>query len=219
MSQCCVLRWMSHSRVANVPLLQKALLVTLAVSSEGTTKTRGRMWKVTGAPGVPKRCRNVKTISAVRFTHSTLLFSANKQTERVSQGFLSVCSFQSMKRRMRTTTAAIPQRVGQTLILQRLMRKRPGLRTSLMRKEEMFLLQPRLSRLSNQLPPLTQPPRPAARPVRPPRPPLPPQPPRCGVLKSPQHRPRLNQQRGPRKSTRPSSRRRRRKTRKSKRRK
>lgn len=89
------------------------------------------------------------------------------------------------------------------------MKKRPSLRTSLMSKEEMFLLQPRLNHLSNQLPPLTQPP----------RPPLPPQPPRSGVLKSPYHRPHLNQPRGPHKSTPPWNRRRQRKTWKSKRRK
>lgn len=82
---------MSHSRVANVPFLQKAFLVTLAVSSEGTTKGRGRMLKVTGAPGVRKKCRNVKTISVVRFTHSTLLFSANKQQASLSR--FSVCLF------------------------------------------------------------------------------------------------------------------------------
>lgn len=89
------------------------------------------------------------------------------------------------------------------------MKKRPSLRTSLMSKEEMFLLQPRLNHLSNQLPPLTQPP----------RPPLPPQPPRSGVLKSPYHRPHPNQPRGPHKSTPPWNRRRQRKTWKSKRRK
>lgn len=124
-----------------------------------------------------------------------------------------------MKLRMRTTTEAIPQKVGQTFTLQHLMKKRPSLRKTLMRKEETFLLQPRLNRSSNQSPPLTQPPRPAARPVQPPRPPLPPQPPRCGCLKSTYHRPHLNQPRGPHTSTRPWNRRRQRKSWKSKRRK
>lgn len=49
------------------------------------------MLKVTGAPGVRKKCRNVKTISVVRLTHSTLLFSASKQ--RASLSRFSVCLF------------------------------------------------------------------------------------------------------------------------------
>lgn len=49
------------------------------------------MLKVTGAPGVRKKCRNVKTISVVRLAHSTPLFSASKQ--RASLSRFSVCLF------------------------------------------------------------------------------------------------------------------------------
>lgn len=54
------------------------------------------MLKVTGAPGVRKKCKSVKTISVVWFTHSTLLCSAQPiSNEQVFQGpvLLSICPF------------------------------------------------------------------------------------------------------------------------------
>lgn len=73
--------------------LLKASCVTLAVSSEGTTKTRGRMSKVTGAPGVRKKCRNVKIISVVGITGIAVIFSANRQLANPSKLLFSVCLF------------------------------------------------------------------------------------------------------------------------------
>lgn len=69
---------MSHSPVTNLLFLLNASLVTPVVSSGGTTKARGRLSKVTRAPGVRKKCRNVKTTSVVRITRIAVTFSANK---------------------------------------------------------------------------------------------------------------------------------------------